>query len=216
MIADRKKFVLIGIDEAGRGPLAGPISVAAVMKIVEKKNYMKLSGRNDLCSLGKDKKLKGIKDSKKLSAKQREEWLEVIKRNFEYRVAMVGSQIIDRIGINRATYLAVARVLHKLSMSNTHSLVLLDGSLRAPKNYDQEAIIKGDERIPLISAASVVAKVYRDRKMWKFHQLFPEYGFNKHKGYGTRLHYEKIAQNGLCLYHRRSYLKRLVVRGSNY
>jgi len=87
-------------------------------------------------------------------------------------------------------------------------LVLLDGALRAPKNYKQKTIIKGDEKIPLISAASIIAKTARDKKMLVFHKKFPQYRFDKHKGYGTKLHYKKLKKHGLCEIHRKSYLKK--------
>ncbi len=216
-----KKYTVIGVDEAGRGPLAGPIAVGAVVAIgmlkvqetsfensrcgrqprlggVRDKEFSKLSFRNIVV-------LKNIKDSKKLSAKKREEWRAILKKNFEYRVAMVGPAVIDKIGISRAAKLAVARVLAKFSKKPY--LVLLDGSLFAPKKYHQKTIVKGDEKIPLISAASVFAKCGRDGKMLNFHKKFPKYHFDSHKGYGTKLHYKMIKKHGLCLIHRRSFCK---------
>jgi len=184
-------FTIIAIDEAGRGPLAGPIAVAAV------------------CGKLKHKSLRGIRDSKKFSAKQRGEWLEVIKENFEYRVAMVGPRVIDRIGINPATRLAVARTLRKFSQKP--DLVLLDGALYAPKHYNQKTVIKGDEKIPLISAASVVAKVSRDKKLLRLHKIYPEYCFDQHKGYGTKLHYKMIKKYGLLKIHRKSFTTRIKI-----
>lgn len=184
----KKKYTVIGIDEVGRGPLAGPISVAAIVATTD--SQLKL--------------LKNIKDSKKLSEKQREEWFVFLKKNFDYKVAMVGPHVIDRIGIQRATRLAIARVLRRM---NKPDIVLLDGLLKAPKYYNQETIIKGDEKVPLISAASIVAKVYRDRKMKRFHQRYPEYNLNIHKGYGTKMHYKKIKKYGISELHRKTYLK---------
>ena len=184
-----KKRIVIGIDEAGRGPLAGPIAVAAI------------AGRNL-----RSRFLRNIKDSKKLSAKQRQEWLEILKENFEFHVAMVGPQTIDKIGISKATKLAVSRVLRKFEKEP--DLVLLDGSLFAPKHYNQKTIIKGDEKIPLIAAASIVAKEFRDAKMLRLHKKFPQYCFDKHKGYGTKLHYKMLKKNGLSSFHRRSFCKK--------
>lgn len=197
----KKKHTIVAIDEAGRGPLAGPITVAAVKATVPKR-ILKSKFLNH-------KSLKGIRDSKKFSEKQREEWFEVLKNNFEYKVAMVGPQIIDRIGIQRATRLAVARVLRYIlcNQSRKPDVVLLDGLLRAPKYYKQQTIIKGDERVPLISAASIIAKVYRDKKMRRFHKNFPEYNLAQHKGYGTKMHYKKIKKYGISDFHRRTYLK---------
>lgn len=180
---------MIAIDEAGRGPLAGPIAVAAVLATTN------------------SKLLKNIKDSKKLSALQRERWFKIIKNNFEYRVAMVGPRIIDQIGINPATRLAVARVIRRLKIKP--GIVLLDGAMHAPKKYNQKTIIRGDEKIPLISAASIMAKVTRDKKMLNLHKDYPEYFWDCHKGYGTKLHYAMIKKNGLSPFHRRSFLKKI-------
>ncbi|MFC1756589.1 ribonuclease HII [Patescibacteria group bacterium] len=193
-------YTIVGIDEAGRGPLAGPISVAAVVATANRKQILnsKYLIHNSL---------KGIRDSKKFSAKQRGEWLEVLNNNFEYKVAMVGPQVIDKIGIQRATRLAIARTLRRLPKKP--DLVLLDGRLKAPKNYNQKTIIKGDEKIPIISAASIVAKVYRDKKMQRLHKIYSDYYFDCHKGYGTKLHYKMIKKHGTSTLHRQSYLKNL-------
>lgn len=184
-----KKYVIIGIDEAGRGPLAGPISAGIVA-----------------AEARAPKILKGIRDSKKLSEKQREAWFLKIKSNFKYACAMVGNETIDRVGIQKATRLAVKRVLKKIGVKP--NLILLDGSLFAPQKYNQKTIVKGDEKIPIISAASVVAKVLRDRKMKRLHKIYPKYGFDIHKGYGTRAHYRAIKKYGICSLHRKSYLKK--------
>ncbi len=182
---------MVGIDEAGRGPLAGPLAVGAVAAIFPLRIKKRI--------------LRGIKDSKKLSAKQRGEWLKILKINFECHCAMIGSRIIDKVGISKAAKLAVAKVLKKFPKKP--DLVLLDGALFAPKNYCQQTIIKGDEKIPLISAASIVAKEARDVKMLRFHKKFPKYCFDKHKGYGTKLHYKTLKKNGLSLVHRRSFCR---------
>jgi len=181
--------IIVAIDEAGRGPLAGPIAVAAI------------SGNKN------SKYLKNIKDSKKLSAKQRNEWFEILRNNFEYKVAMVGPQVIDRIGITKATRLAIARLLRRFAYKP--DMILLDGLLKAPQRYNQQTIIKGDEKIPLISAASIIAKVCRDRKMLRLHKIFPEYCFDCHKGYGTKKHYKMIKKNGVSESHRKTFLTRL-------
>ncbi|MBU1179280.1 ribonuclease HII [Patescibacteria group bacterium] len=200
----KKTYAIAAVDEAGRGPLAGPISVAVVATRVNSKFEIRNS-----------KLLKNIKDSKKLSAKQRGEWLEILKSNFEYKVAMVGAKIIDRIGIQRATHLAVARALRNLQRSDASSqttkpdLILLDGLLSAPRHYVQKTIIKGDEKIPLISAASIIAKICRDKKMEKLHKIYPKYKFDCHKGYGTKAHYRAIKKYGLLPFHRRSFLTRV-------
>ncbi len=182
-----KNRYIIGIDEAGRGPLAGPIAVAAVASTSRRKN------------------LKGIKDSKKLSAKKREEWREILRKNFDCQSVLVGPQIIDKIGISRATKIAVAKVLNKFNKKP--NFVLLDGSLFAPEHYSQKTIIKGDEKIPLISAASIIAKTRRDSHMLRLHKKFPQYCFDRHKGYGTKLHYKMLKKYGFCPFHRYSFCK---------
>jgi len=184
----KNKYV-VGIDEAGRGPLAGPVTIAAVAG-----------------SAGRI--LKGIKDSKKLSVKKREIWRKIIKNNFEYHCVFVSHKKIDKIGIQKSAHLGIQKVLEKFSKKA--NLVLLDGLLKAPKKYKQKTIIKGDEKIPLISAASIIAKVARDKKMLAFHKKFPQYCFDKHKGYGTKLHYKKIKKHGLCPIHRRTFLKKVL------
>ena len=187
-----RKFIIIGVDEVGRGPLAGPVTVGAV---VANKNL---------------RILRGIKDSKKLSAKQREEWLFKFK-NLKSATASVGAQIIDRIGITAAARLATGRCLRKLRIKNLKFKILLDGSLYAPRTYlNQKTIIRGDEKIPLIAAASIVAKVHRDNKMVRLHEQFPKYRFDLHKGYGTKLHQRVIKKHGLSILHRMSFCKKLV------
>jgi len=186
-----KKYI-VGIDEAGRGPLAGPVAVAAVAATVISNFQFPII-----------KQIKNIKDSKKLSAKQREEWFKILKKNFECHCVFISHKTIDKINIHQATLLGVEKVLKKFSVKP--DLVLLDGSLHAPKEYKQKTIIKGDEKIPLISAASIIAKVGRDRKMENMHKKFPKYAFDKHKGYGTKLHYKKIKKHGLSKIHRRTF-----------
>ncbi len=193
-----KKYI-VGIDEAGRGPLAGPLAVAAIATTARISNFKFIISKSNL------KFLKGIRDSKKLSAKQREKWREIIRDNFECKYVLISHKIIDKIGISGATKIAVARVLRKFSKKT--DLVLLDGSLFAPKQYIQKTIIKGDEKIPLISAASIIAKTTRDAKMLQFHKKFPQYCFHKHKGYATKLHYRMLKKHGLCPIHRRSFCK---------
>mgnify|MGYP001584767219 CR=1 FL=1 len=191
----KKKYV-VGIDEAGRGPLAGPVAVGvagAMLNLKSQKSNIKI--------------LKGVKDSKKLSAEKREEWYKILKKNFECHHVFIGHKTIDKINIHRATLLGVEKVLKKFKRKP--DLVLMDGSLRAPKEYKQKTIIKGDEKIPLISAASIIAKVSRDRKMAGLHKKFPKYAFDKHKGYGTKLHYKKIKKHGLSEIHRRTFVKKI-------
>ena len=198
----KKYDFIVGIDEAGRGPLAGPVCVGAVAATANSKS-----------KITDYKILKNIKDSKKLSAKKREEWGKIIKKNFECYFTMVGNKIIDKIGISKAVLLGVKRVLKKFS--KRPNLVLMDGSLKAPKNYTQKTIIKGDEKVPLISAASIIAKVARDKRMVQLHKKFPKYRFDIHKGYGTKMHYKKIKKSGLSDIHRRSFCKNLTKRNKH-
>ena len=188
-----KRGFIVGIDEAGRGPLAGPVTVA----LVAAKNF---------------KLFKNIRDSKKLSWRQREEWFRKIKSNPRILAvhASVGNKLIDKLGIVRALARAVRNCLKKLEVkyllpAQSHK-ILLDGSLYAPKNFsNQQTIIKGDEKVPIIAAASIIAKVTRDRKMIRLARIYPRYSFEIHKGYGTRLHQEAIRKHGICDSHRKSF-----------
>jgi len=189
---------IVGIDEAGRGPLAGPVAVGAVaISSNFKKNFFK-----------------SIKDSKKLSPGDRELWfalaLEARKEGLlNFAVSLVSEKVIDRKGISYAIRLGIRRSLMTLGVS-ADSQVYLDGGIKAPKEFiHQLTVIKGDEKIPIISLASIVAKVIRDKKMIKFSKKFPEFNFHKHKGYGTREHCQAIRKFGPTVIHRRSFLTRL-------
>ena len=204
-----KPKYIIGIDEVGRGPLAGPVTVAAVAVTV---NY-KLQKPNSK-----------LRDSKKLSAKQRELWFDYIKKNKKlfYAISSVSPRTIDKINISKAANLAATRALKRLLMK--HRLprkkikIFLDGGLYINKfqitkskcqtNYKIQTIIKGDEKIPAIALASIVAKVTRDRKMRKLHKKYPKYGFNKHKGYGTKKHIKAIKKHDLTDIHRKTFSKK--------
>lgn len=193
------KYV-IGIDEVGRGSLAGPVTVCAFSVSVKDKNIFP----ND------------FKDSKALSSKSREEIYRKIKdlqkiNKCAFRVASVGSKYIDEKGINRAINLALRRVLRRLSINPDSALVYLDGGLKAPQEFRmQKTIIRGDEKESIIAAASIIAKVTRDRFMVRLSKKYPEYGFEKHKGYGTRKHIESIRNQGISRIHRVSFLSRIV------
>jgi ribonuclease HII len=187
---------ILGIDEAGRGPLAGPVSVG-VVKISPKFNKSFF---------------KGIKDSKQLSPDERELWFslatEAKKRGeLDFKVALVSEKVIDRRGIAYALRLGIKRCLARLEAS-PEDQVFLDGALKAPPLFARQlTVIKGDEKIPVISLASICAKVIRDRKMIKLSKKFPQFNFHIHKGYGTRLHREAIQKYGLTELHRKSFLK---------
>lgn len=192
----RKNFrYIIGIDEAGRGPLAGPVAVGAFCVRVGDKNFETFS--------------LGVKDSKQLSEKQREEWFaRMFQEKFSFAVAFGSAQMIDKRGLSFAVKHALASSLKKLACQPDQTLVLLDGGLRAPAEHlFQETIIQGDEKEPVISLASIAAKVSRDRMMVRLGKKYPLYGFERHKGYGTAAHYEAIARYGILEnVHRRSFL----------
>ncbi|MDB5238986.1 MAG: rnhB [Candidatus Parcubacteria bacterium] len=198
-----KNACLIGIDEAGRGPLAGPVSVGAFA----------VKSRQTL------RKFRGVKDSKQLSEKQREEWFALIqamakKGEVAYAVAFARSETIDGRGLTHAIYSALNRTLSRLEAQGIRcfdATILLDGSLYASARYvDQTTIIDGDAKEPIIALASICAKVLRDRRMKKLARLFPQYGFDVHKGYGTKAHYAAIKKHGLIADHRRSFLTKLL------
>jgi ribonuclease HII len=198
----------IGIDEVGRGPLAGPITLAAV---AVKMPGSRVSIFDQLPSL------EGIRDSKKLSPARRQVWDRLIRRTFAYAITSVHPKTIDARGISLAAHLAVERCLKKLAaiyqLEPDTCVILLDGGLRAPKAYEgQKTIIKGDERVSLIAAASIVAKVYRDAYMRRLHRRLPAYGFDRHKGYGTAVHQQAIRLCGLSPYHRATFCSRIVHR----
>ncbi len=196
------KYV-VGIDEAGRGPLAGPVSVGACMvaKNFAVQNFGKIFGI--------------LKDSKKLSEKRREEIYEQVKKlqeegKLRYSVGLISNEIIDKKGIVFAINSALEGVLKKVAPDPKEVKIYLDGSLSAPKEYEQETIIKGDEKIPVISLASIMAKVVRDRYMKKIAKDYPEYGFEIHMGYGTKKHIEIIKKFGLSKIHRTTFCKNFI------
>jgi len=186
--------LVAGLDEAGRGPLAGPV-VAAVAVL----------NPEILLDSVKLEKLKGINDSKKISAKKREELFDIIKENFfEIGVGVVNHQTIDRINILQATFLAMKMALGNLK--SKPDILLVDGKFPIPNlSLRQEAIINGDALIFSIAAASIVAKVTRDRLMDEYDKKYPQYGFAKHKGYGTPLHLEMLQKHGPSPVHRKSF-----------
>ena len=171
-----------GVDEAGRGPLAGPVVAAAVI----------FSPNIDIVDLD---------DSKKLSPKKREElFLEIKERATTYGVAVIGHRIIDEINILQAARLAMKQAVDQLNP--IPDLLLIDGNQKIESTLDQWTIVKGDSKSLSIAAASVLAKVTRDRIMDDYHKLYPQYEFNRHKGYGTKLHRTLIQEYGPCPIHR--------------
>lgn len=186
-------YKLIGaLDEAGRGPLAGPVVAACVIFNAN------ISINNDLNK---------VNDSKKLSEKVREKLFELIKENFiEVGVGISDHRTIDRINILQATFLAMKKAIS--SVKSQPDLIIVDGSAKLPNfSTPQLPYVKGDERIFAIAAASIIAKVTRDRIMREMDKLYPDYGFSQHKGYGTKFHLEKLKQFGPCAIHRLSFNK---------
>lgn len=204
---DMKKIVvkkhkwIVGVDEVGRGPLAGPVAVGAV------------AINSAIYGLRLKKEFKGIRDSKKLSEKKREEWFKKIKLaqkegEIKFSVSFVSSSIIDKKGIVFSIQTALNKSLSNLKVKPEQAHIFLDGGLKAGKEYkNQKTIIHGDDLIQIISIASVVAKVTRDKLMVRYAKKFPRYGFQTHKGYGTKAHYFAIKKYGTTKIHRQSFLK---------
>ena len=179
-----------GIDEAGRGPLAAPVYAAAVI-------------------LPERFSLPGLDDSKKLSAKKREQlYDEICSQAAAWCVASASEAEIDELNILQATFLAMRRACEGLAVPAAYALV--DGNRMPPLAIPGETIVKGDARSASIAAASILAKVSRDRYMEEMDALYPQYQFARHKGYGTKLHVELLRQYGPCPIHRRSFLKKLL------
>ncbi|MCD7873239.1 MAG: ribonuclease HII [Clostridiales bacterium] len=188
----KKGYNLIcGVDEAGRGPLAGPVYAAAV---VLKNNQI----------------IEGVNDSKKLSEKKREALFnKIVNECADYGIGFATETEIDEINILQATFLAMERALNNLK--HIPQLALVDGNSAPPfKSTDVLTIIKGDSKSMSVASASILAKVSRDRFMMKMALEYPEYGFDKHKGYGTKFHYEMIEKYGICKIHRKTFLKKVL------
>ena len=194
MLDKKKKYkgeLLAGIDEAGRGPLAGPVVCACV-----------------IMPLDEEKIIDGINDSKKLSAKKREELYEkIIKIAICYKIIEVDEKTIDEINILNATKLGMKKALEQMEIKPDR--VLID-AVKIDSEIPQENIIKGDALSYNIASASILAKVYRDRLMTKLDKDYPQYGFAKHKGYGTKMHIEALQKFGASPLHRKSFIKHFV------
>lgn len=177
--------IIAGVDEAGRGPLAGPVTAAAVI-------------------LPDNHTITGLSDSKKLSASHREKLYDEIYNNaVSIGIGIVEVNDIDKINILQATYKAMFKALGNLNSKPDKALV--DGSTLPNQIIPNEGIIKGDDKVDCIRAASIIAKVTRDRIMEQYDVIFPEYGFAKHKGYGTKVHLEKLRKHKASLIHRKSF-----------
>ncbi|MFC1756439.1 ribonuclease HII [Patescibacteria group bacterium] len=197
------KFI-IGIDEAGRGPLAGPVvASAAAYKSLGSlaSKYAEFQESFDL-----------IRDSKTLSEKQREKIFDFIMDNFHVGIGICDHETVDRMNILEASFLSMKKALTALTKnlepatSNLRSIVLIDGNKKIPNfSAEQKAVVGGDKIIKSISAASIVAKVTRDRIMKEMHEKYPVYGFDRHKGYGTKFHVDSLQKHGPCEIHRKSF-----------
>lgn len=195
------KNYIIGIDEAGRGPLAGPVVVAGIKLKIKSPYKAELSGFRQ-----KLKVFENIRDSKKLSAIQRNKWFSILTKHpqINWAVVSISPKVIDRINIAEASNLGARRVYKKLARGIILPAVL-DGSLYLSRKIPHKTVIKGDEKVPVIAAASIIAKVTRDRLMRDLHKKYPQYRFDLHKGYGTKLHKNLIKQLGISKVHRKSF-----------
>ena len=190
-IAFKKGYSNIcGVDEAGRGPVAGPVCAAAVI-------------------LPRGKIIEGVNDSKKLTEKRREALYDVIKNEaVSYSIAYATVQEIEEINILNATMLAMKRAVEGLNVKADYAMI--DGNRMPDLSIDSECIVKGDARSMSIACASILAKVTRDRLLYQYAKEYPQYHFEKHKGYGTKLHKEALLEYGPCPYHRPSFLKKFL------
>ena len=186
----REGYELIcGTDEAGRGPLAGPVYAAAVI-------------------LPRGLQIEGLNDSKKVSPKKREKLFDVIvKRSEYYGIGFASNFEIDEINILNATFLAMNRAVKKLGV--VPDMLLVDGNRSTGIEFVNRCVVKGDEKSANIAAASILAKVSRDRYMLQMSEKYPQYGFERHKGYGTRLHYERLRMYGPSDIHRMTFLRKM-------
>lgn len=179
-----------GVDEAGRGPLAGPVYASAVI-------------------LPTGLEIPGLNDSKKLSEKKREELFDIITNvAVSYSVGIATEKEIDEINILNATFLAMKRAINGLEICPDYAII--DGNRAPNSGIYEETVVKGDGKVMSVAAASVIAKVSRDRFMLKMAEEYPQYQFEKHKGYGTKLHYEMLEKYGISPIHRKSFLKKLL------
>lgn len=188
-IYDSGERLICGVDEAGRGPLAGPVYAAAVI-------------------LPRNIEIEGLNDSKKLSEKKREALFDIIcSESISFGIASATVEEIEQLNILNAAMLAMNRAIEQLS--EKPSLALIDGNRNSAIKMPSRCVVKGDAKCADIAAASILAKVSRDRYMLLMSEKYPEYAFDRHKGYGTKLHYEKLRQYGPCETHRPSFLRKM-------
>lgn len=230
LLSEGYDFV-IGIDEAGRGPLAGPVVACAVCP---RNPHLSRLNHRDILFLNRERdilKWTFVRDSKMLSEKQREIMFDFVQEHFFVGVGICDHKTIDRINILEATYLAMKAAVSDLqrnlpsnsspyqgeeksmSFRTSRKIILIDGNKKIPNlSMEQKTVVNGDKFVKSISAASIIAKVTRDRIMREMHKKYPEYNFAKHKGYGTKLHFAMLETHGPCEIHRRSFapVRRLV------
>ena len=188
--AARGYSAICGVDEAGRGPLAGPVCAAAVI-------------------LPENTVIDGVNDSKKLSEKKREALFDVICETARsYSIAYASVEEIEELNILNATMLAMKRAVEGLDVKADFAMI--DGNRTPDLEIESEFIIKGDAKSMSVACASILAKVSRDRLLYEYAKEYPQYGFEKHKGYGTKAHTEAIKEYGPCPYHRMSFLKKIL------
>ncbi len=188
-IYDSGVELICGVDEAGRGPLAGPVCAAAVI-------------------LPRGLEIEGLNDSKKLSEKKRDKLFDAIcAEAVSYGIAFASVEEIEEINILNAAMLAMNRAIERLSVKP--ALALVDGNRNSAIKMPSRCVVKGDAKCADIAAASILAKVTRDRYMLEMAEKYPEYHFEKHKGYGTKLHYETLREYGPCQIHRPSFLRKM-------
>ena len=188
--------VVAGVDEAGRGPLAGPVCAAAVI-------------------LPENCEIEGLNDSKKLSEKKREALYDIIiEKAISYDIQLVDNNVIDKINILQATMLAMTNAVNGLKVKP--QFVIIDGN-KVPERLQipADCVVKGDAKSMSIAAASILAKVTRDRLMLELDKKYPEYDFARHKGYGTKLHQEKLLEYGPCEIHRKTFIGKILAKGKN-
>lgn len=189
LLANGYKYIC-GVDEAGRGPLAGPVCAAAVI-------------------LPENKIIDGVNDSKKLSEKKREILFDIIKKEaISYSIAFSSVEEIEKFNILNATMLAMKRAVERLNVKADYAII--DGNKTPDLKIPCKSIVKGDANSISIAAASILAKVSRDRLCYEYAEKYPQYMFDKHKGYGTKLHMEKIKEYGPCEIHRISFLTNIL------
>ena len=198
---------VVGLDEAGRGPLAGPVVAAAVA--IDSRIFTNMTtnftNKHSRRLVVKFVDIRDVRDSKKLTAKKREELYKILIKNpaIEWGIGKVSEKVIDKINIFQATKLAMKKAIAKLK--SKPDFLILDGNFKINSNILQKSIIKADEKVFSCSAASIIAKVTRDRIMERYHKKYPKYGFKKHKGYPTKFHFRMLKKYGPCKIHRKTF-----------